>query len=132
ADALEHAAPVVQRVGEDVDLGVVPVDELAVHPDLVDLLQGHRGLFLPQTRAATASPIWVVVPATSPASAQALVIRAAASGSPRWSSIIAAETIAASGLARPVPAMSGADPCTGSNSEGPVRAGLRFADVARP
>src|SRR5207302_2260088 len=41
ADALEHAAAVVQRVRQDVDLGVVPVDELAVHPDLLDLVQGH-------------------------------------------------------------------------------------------
>ena len=37
ADALERAEAVVQRVGEDVDLGVVPVDELAVQPDLLNL-----------------------------------------------------------------------------------------------
>ena len=41
ADALEHAAAVVQRVREDVDLGVVPVDELAIHPDLLDLVERH-------------------------------------------------------------------------------------------
>ena len=40
--------------------------------------------------------------------------------------------IAARGSAFPVPAMSGAEPCTGSNSDGPVRAGLRLADAARP
>ena len=34
ADALEHAGAVVQRVGEDVDLRLVPVDEVPVHPDL--------------------------------------------------------------------------------------------------
>jgi hypothetical protein len=28
-------------VGEDVHVGVVPVDELPVHPDLFDLLQRH-------------------------------------------------------------------------------------------
>ena len=44
----------------------------------------------------------------------------------------AAERMAARGLAVPVPAMSGADPWTGSNSEGPVRAGLRLPDAARP
>ena len=40
-DALEDAGAVVQRVGEDVDPGVVPVDEHAVHPNLVHLLNGH-------------------------------------------------------------------------------------------
>jgi hypothetical protein len=39
---------------------------------------------------------------------------------------------AAVGLATPWPAMSGADPCTGSNIDGPVRAGLRLADDAKP
>ncbi len=33
ADALEDAEPVVERVGEDVDAGLVPVHELAVEPD---------------------------------------------------------------------------------------------------
>jgi len=37
-DALEDSGAVVERVGEDVDLGVVPVDELAVHPNLVHFL----------------------------------------------------------------------------------------------
>ena len=41
ADALERAEAVVQRVREDVDLGVVPVDELAVDPDLLHLVD-HR------------------------------------------------------------------------------------------
>ena len=36
------------------------------------------------------------------------------------------------GLAFCWPAMSGAEPCTGSNIDGPVRAGLRLADEARP
>src|SRR6516162_4659661 len=62
----------------------------------------------------------------------ALVMREAASASPRKSRSMAAETMAAIGLARPVPAMSGADPWTGSNSDGPVLSGLRFAEAARP
>ena len=37
ADALEHAGPVVEPVRADVDRGVAPVDELAVHPDLLGL-----------------------------------------------------------------------------------------------
>ena len=41
ADALEDAGAVVQRVGEDVDLGLGPGHELAVHPDLVDLGDRH-------------------------------------------------------------------------------------------
>ena len=56
----------------------------------------------------------------------------AASASPRWSSIIAPARTIASGLAMPRPAMSGAEPCTGSNMEGWVRAGFRFALGARP
>ena len=45
---------------------------------------------------------------------------------------MAAEMMAAVGSALPVPAMSGAEPCTGSNSDGPVRSGLRLPDAARP
>ena len=42
AHAFEGAAAVVQRVGQDVDLGVAPVDELAVHPDLaVAIVHAH-------------------------------------------------------------------------------------------
>ena len=40
ADALEYAGAVVEPVRGDVDLRVRPVDELAVHPDLLGLL--HR------------------------------------------------------------------------------------------
>ncbi len=45
ADALEHAGAVVEPVRGDVDLRVGPVDELAVHPDLLGLL--HRVLSSP-------------------------------------------------------------------------------------
>ena len=58
--------------------------------------------------------------------------RAATSDSPRNCSIIAVDATAAPGSARPVPAMSGAEPWTGSKSDGPVPVGLRFADAARP
>ena len=44
----------------------------------------------------------------------------------------AADLMAASGLAVPGPAMSWAAPWTGSNSDGPVRAGFRLADAAKP
>ena len=62
------------------------------------------------TLAATASPISAVEPCTTRGSAQALRTRAAAAFSPRNSNIMAAERMAATGLARPVPTMSGADP----------------------
>ena len=38
ADALEDAGAVVEAVAENVDLGVVPGDELAIHPDALGLL----------------------------------------------------------------------------------------------
>ena len=40
ADPLEDAGAVVEAVAENVDLGVVPGDELAVHPDPLGLLHG--------------------------------------------------------------------------------------------
>ena len=40
ADAFEDAHAVVQRVGQHVDLGVAPIDELAIHPDLA-VAVGH-------------------------------------------------------------------------------------------
>ncbi len=44
AHALEGAAAVVQRVRQDVDLGVAPVDELAVHPDLAVAVVHRHGI----------------------------------------------------------------------------------------
>src|SRR4029078_9520780 len=38
ADALEDSGAVVQAVGADVNPGIRPVHELAVHPDLLGLL----------------------------------------------------------------------------------------------
>ncbi|OIQ70299.1 hypothetical protein GALL_480910 [mine drainage metagenome] len=42
AHALESAAAVVQGVGQHVNLGVAPFDELAVHPDFA-VAVGHGG-----------------------------------------------------------------------------------------
>src|SRR5690606_11236958 len=56
----------------------------------------------------------------------------AAAGWPRWYSIMAPDQIWPTGLATPLPAMSGADPCTGSNIDGYRRSGLRFAEGAMP
>ena len=40
--ALEHRAGIVQAMGQHVDLGVRPFDELAVHPDkAVKLVEGN-------------------------------------------------------------------------------------------
>src|SRR5690625_5393601 len=52
--------------------------------------------------------------------------------SPKKSTISAADQIMAMGLAIFWPKISGADPCTGSNSEGHCRVGLRFAEGATP
>jgi hypothetical protein len=51
---------------------------------------------------------------------------------PRCSSIIAPDQIWPIGLAMPLPAMSGAEPCTGSNIEGNSRSGLMLAEGAMP
>ncbi len=41
-DAFENGEPVMQGVGQDVDLGIVPVHPRAVHPDF--LARGQHGL----------------------------------------------------------------------------------------
>src|SRR6185312_9254727 len=51
---------------------------------------------------------------------------------PRWSSSSPTESTVAVGSARPWPAMSGAEPCTGSNMLGAVRSGLMLPEAARP
>src|SRR5712672_3221741 len=62
----------------------------------------------------------------------AATIEAAAAFSPRWSNIIAPDQIWPIGLAMPWPAISGAEPCTGSNTDGKCRSGLIFAAGAMP
>src|SRR5947207_2671109 len=62
----------------------------------------------------------------------ARTMSAAACGCPRCSSISAPDQIVAMGLAILLPAMSGAEPCTGSKMEGAVRSGLIFPEAAMP
>ena len=96
-----------------------------------------------RTRPATASPTSAVEawPADV-ARAQPPVLEHVARPRPGWpppprvspsqASIMAAERMAPTGLAMPRPAMSGAEPCTGSNIDGCRRVGSRFALGARP
>src|SRR5688572_2266958 len=88
---------------------------------------------LPQV-TVSARPWMSAVRSAGSASTASMAARmaAAASRSPRWSSIIAADQIWPTGLARPLPAMSGAEPWTGSNSDGAVRSGLMLPDGAMP
>ena len=58
--------------------------------------------------------------------------RAASSRSPTCSSSSATDRIVAVGSAMPWPAMSGAEPCTGSNIDGNAPAGLMLPLAARP
>jgi hypothetical protein len=60
----------------------------------------------------------------------ALRIAAPASISPRWSGIMAANQIWPMGFAIPLSAMSGAEPWTGSKSDGKRRSGLMSPEGA--
>ena len=71
-------------------------------------------------------------PSPASISSTAASTAAAASSSPRCSSIWAPDQIAPIGFAIPWPAMSGADPCTGSNIDGNSRSGFRLPDGAMP
>src|SRR3990172_9286250 len=62
----------------------------------------------------------------------ARISRAADRASPRCSSIIAAVQNVAMGLAMPLPVMSKAEPWIGSNIDGNLRSGFRFAVGAMP
>ena len=71
--------------------------------------------------------------ARTPAPARSRSTMASAAAlAPRCSSIIAPDQIWPIGLAMFLPAMSGAEPCTGSNIEGKRRSGLRLAEGAMP
>src|SRR5439155_13005528 len=126
ADALEDARAVVQAVREYVDLCVLPCGELAVHPNEV------RGLHVRvswcqrcASTACVASAVLALPPRSgvrspwSRALSTADSTDAAASGKPSpWRSIMAALRNIARGLAMPWPAMSGAEPWTGSKTPG--------------
>src|SRR5215208_4875294 len=133
ADALEDAGAVVKPVLEHVDIGLVPWDEFAVHPDELCLLHhslrrtissGESMPYLRWSSAITASVISSVPAPSSSAPARSAVrspfsstrstaasSAAASSGLSRpWRNMSATDRNVARGLAVPVPAMSGADP----------------------
>src|SRR5487761_2410166 len=94
------------------------------------------------TNAANASPT-SAVPAWPPMSrvrgppsrsrvSTAATIAWPAAASPRCSSISPADQIWPIGLQMCLPAISGAEPCTGSNIEGKMRSGLMLAEGAMP
>src|SRR6202020_3009047 len=97
---------------QHMDSGIGPADELAVHPDLLGGGDGHGGYSLSAMASPTADvdSASVVVDTESDWAPSALRMRAAASASPRCSSMSAAEWMAADGLATPCPAMSWAAP----------------------
>src|SRR5665647_1566246 len=132
ADAFEDARAVVERVREDVDLGLAPGHKRAVHPDLLHLSYGHRSSLpacQPAARAARMASVISAVPSFFSPGAAMSAVRApcsravstalstarAASRSPKLrSSIMAALRMVAHGLASPLPAISGAEPWIGS------------------
>ena len=128
ADALEDARAVVQAVREHVDLGVLPGDELAVVPDQLRFDHCRPLPFAIGARARPPSPARCSPLRRDRASADRLRARGRRRILPRppraskrrpWRSSSATERNIASGLAMPLPAMSGAEPCTGSNRPGP-------------
>ena len=123
--ALEHAGSVVQSVSQYVYLRVLPGDELSVVPDEVRLFHGTDSLQMLLRTAWVASAVVALPPrsavrrpsASARSTADSIAVAGSSSEKP-WRSIIAADRNIASGLAAPVPAMSGADPWTGSNTPG--------------
>mmetsp|Transcript_36612 Transcript_36612/g.84976 ORF Transcript_36612/g.84976 Transcript_36612/m.84976 type:complete len:483 (-) Transcript_36612:1085-2533(-) len=99
----------------------------------------HGGAIL--AARAIASPSWAqealpprsgVLGAAGSASTASMAAMTASCAAwwPRKSSIIAPAQIWPMGLAMPLPAMSGAEPCTGSNRLGHSRVGFRLAEGA--
>src|SRR3954467_6602233 len=125
ADALEDARAVVEPVREYVNLRVLPLDELAVHPDEVRLLHVDAPYRRCPSTARVASAVvavpprsWVRSPSSSARSTADSRAAASVSKPSPCRSIIAPDRNMARGLATPRPAMSGAEPCTGSNIPG--------------
>ena len=130
ADALEHAGAVVQRVGEHVDLGLVPVDQRRRSSRSSGSVGSASVLACHGTRRSVNRSRWCCrYHGRRTGGADPRRRRRPRRGSRASAPAL---RIAAVGLALPVPTMSGAEPCTGSNIDGPVRAGLRLADEARP
>src|SRR2546422_2736345 len=98
--------------------------------------RGHRQSCA--AMAAATSRVPAVPPISGVRTSAASVARTACSrsraapGAPRCSSISAPVSTAAIGLAIPLPASDGAEPCTGSNNPAPPRPGWRLALAASP
>src|SRR4051812_15250446 len=128
----------------------LPVALQPVHADVAGLARQLRhaaardvdGMHDAHQSAATSAAVTSLVRAVPPRSGVntffavtvsiAFMMRAAAFGSPRCSSIIDAVQKVAIGLATPLPAMSNAEPWIGSNIDGNLRSGLRLAVGAMP
>src|SRR5256885_11740368 len=114
-DALEDAGAVVERVREYVHLRVLPGNQLSVGPDEVRGVHVRSYRFERTARVASsvlASPPRSGVrrpPSRARSTADSIAAASCSRPSP-WRSIIATEPNMASGLAIPVPAMSGAEP----------------------
>src|SRR6056297_1607989 len=100
--------------------------------------QVSASVLILSTTASTTSVVLALPPMSAVVIPAARVSRSARmtsspqSGKPSCSSIIAPHHIWPIGLAIPCPAMSGAEPCTGSNMEGYSLLGLIFAEGAIP
>ena len=126
-----RVASLAVDVGETVDVGtVLATIETNDRPGQPHVDE-HNG-----NGDGHAPPISPVVRACGPRSARSAITAAstfaASSARPRWSSSNATERIAAVGSAFCCPAMSGADPWTGSNIEGKVPSGLMLPEAASP
>src|SRR3989338_2182922 len=149
--ALRAPVEMLELEPEFLERGEAPQDIDARGNDLVaDPVAGNGGdavglqaaiLDWERTASATAAPTSAVpdFPFMSGVRGPSTITRsiarttsAAASARPRCSSISAPDQIAPIGLAMPLPAMSGAEPCTGSKIEGAVLSGLMLPEAAIP